>query len=221
MLPRVILHSGASVDGRLDCPTLDVGLYYELTGTWDAEAILSGSNTILAAFAEMAASVPEEPLPEPGANDTRPWLVIVDSRGRLPELAPVRRQPYWRDVIILCSRATPPSHLRRLEEQGVTYIIAGDERVDLQLALETLHARFGVRTVRVDSGGVLNGALLRARLVDEVSVLISPCLVGGTTPRSLFVAPDLTTPDGAIPLRLVDVQWLRGDTVWLRYHIAK
>lgn len=45
--------------------------------------------------------------------------------------------------------------------------------------------------------------------------------VGGTTPRSLFVAPDLTTPDGAIPLRLVDVQRLRGDTVWLRYEIAR
>ncbi len=81
--------------------------------------------------------------------------------------------------------------------------------------------RFGVRTVQVNSGGVLNGALLRAGLVDEVSVLISPCLVGGTTPRSLFVAPDLATPDGAIPLRLLDVQRLRGDTVWLRYEIAR
>jgi hypothetical protein len=47
------------------------------------------------------------------------------------------------------------------------------------------------------------------------------CLTGGTTPRSMFVAPDLTSPDGIIPLKLVHVEAVRGDTVWLRYEVIK
>jgi 2,5-diamino-6-(ribosylamino)-4(3H)-pyrimidinone 5'-phosphate reductase len=65
------------------------------------------------------------------------------------------------------------------------------------------------------------GVLLRAGLVDEVSVLVDPCLVGGTTPRSIFIAPDLTSAEGVIPLRLIHAENVKGDTVWLRYEVVR
>jgi 2,5-diamino-6-(ribosylamino)-4(3H)-pyrimidinone 5'-phosphate reductase len=73
--------------------------------------------------------------------------------------------------------------------------------------------------VRVDSGGILNGVLLRQGLVDEVSLLIDSSLVGGTSPRSMFVAPDLVSPDGVIDVRLTHVEELREGGVWLRYDV--
>ena len=91
----------------------------------------------------------------------------------------------------------------------------------LRAVLEELAARYGVEVVRVDSGGVLNGALLRAGLVDEVSVLINPCLVGGTSPRSIFVAPDLISGEGVIPLKLTHVESVADDSLWLRYELVK
>jgi hypothetical protein len=78
--------------------------------------------------------------------------------------------------------------------------VCGDERVDLPAALELLRREHGARAVRVDSGGRLNGAFLRAGLVDEVSLLVHAVLVGGRTPRSMFVADDL--PQGARGLLL-------------------
>lgn len=60
-----------------------------------------------------------------------------------------------------------------LEREGIDAIVTGEERVDLRAALEELADRYGVRTVRMDSGGTLNAALLRAGLVDELSVLVS------------------------------------------------
>jgi 2,5-diamino-6-(ribosylamino)-4(3H)-pyrimidinone 5'-phosphate reductase len=87
--------------------------------------------------------------------------------------------------------------------------------------LEELNTRYGVKVVRVDSGGILNGVLLRAGLVDEVSVIVDPCLVGGTTPRSMFVAPDLTSAEGVLASRLIHVEPVRGDAVWLRYEVVK
>jgi 2,5-diamino-6-(ribosylamino)-4(3H)-pyrimidinone 5'-phosphate reductase len=75
--------------------------------------------------------------------------------------------------------------------------------------------------VRVDSGGTLNGVLLRAGLVDEVSLLVNASLVGGTTPRSIFQAPDLISSQGVIPLKLTHVEQMEGDVVWLRYDVIK
>jgi len=123
--------------------------------------------------------------------------------------------------VVLCSSSTPDEYLRYLEGQRVDYLVAGEERVDLKAALEELNARYGVESVRLDSGGTLNGVLLRQGLVDEISLLVDPSLVGGTTPRSLFFAPDLASPDGVIGLRLMHVEELDGGVVWLRYEVVR
>ncbi len=222
MLPHVILHNGVSLDGRDDWYSGDVGLYYELAARFQADATLSSSNTIVTAFASEAEPV-DESITEPSGESAKSgqWLAIVDSRGQVRNLPQLRRQPYWRDVIILCSESTPPSHLDYLREQQVEHLVAGTERVDLRAALAQLKRRYGLNVVRVDSGGTLNGVLLRAGLVGEVSVLINPSLVGGTSARSIFIAPDLTSPEGVIPLKLTHVEQMAGDAVWLRYQVVK
>jgi len=98
---------------------------------------------------------------------------------------------------------------------------SGRAKVDLRAGFKALELKYGVKTVRVDSGGTLNGVLLREGLVDEVSLLLSPSLVGGTSQRSSFRAPDLTTPDGVIQLRLIHAGRMDGDHVWLRYEVVK
>jgi 2,5-diamino-6-(ribosylamino)-4(3H)-pyrimidinone 5'-phosphate reductase len=128
--------------------------------------------------------------------------------------------PYWRGGVAICSDSTPDDYLQYLAEVGVDCIVAGPEKVDLRAALEELNRRYGIQTVRVDSGGILNGALLRAGLVDEVSILVHPALVGGTSQRSMFRAPDLTSPDGVIPLALVSAEAIGESLVWLRYKVA-
>ena len=84
-----------------------------------------------------------------------------------------------------------------------------------------MNMRYDVEVVRVDAGGILNGVLLREGLVNEVSVLINPELIGGTTPHSMFVAPDLRSFEGVIHLNLQDFEKIADDVVWLRYEIIK
>jgi len=73
--------------------------------------------------------------------------------------------------------------------------------------------------VRVDSGGSLSGALLRAGLVHEVSVLLEPLLVGGVSPRAFLRGPDPALSGGAVGLRLTAVERFDDDVVWLRYDV--
>lgn len=160
----------------------------------------------------------EPPQVEP--NDERPLLVIPDSRGRVRIRHALRQWPYWRGCVALCSRATPQEYLQYLEERHIDYVIAGEDHVDMRAALEALNVRYGAQTVLLDSGGTLNGVLLRAGLVNEISLLVHPCLVGGITPRSFFRAPDLTSPEGVIALRLIHVEQIRDQILWLRYAVS-
>lgn len=222
MKPKVILHNAVSVDGRMDQLSIDMGLFYGIASKWKEDATLVGSNTMLSAASNVS---PEEettfepPLVDP--KDRRPLLVVPDSRGRIRFWHAARAWGYWRDVVVLCSGSTPKKYLDYLEKRYVRYIVAGEVKVDLRKALDILTRRFGVKTVRVDSGGTLNGALLRSGLVDEVNVLITPTLVGGASARSLFIAPDLESAKGIVKLDLIKTKKLAGDVLWLRYDVVK
>ncbi|UCF10230.1 MAG: RibD family protein [Candidatus Bipolaricaulota bacterium] len=223
MLPKVILHNEMSLDGRLDQLEPNMGLFYGLAGRFGADAILSGSETILAAFAdrEDGTSEPAEAEPHEPLQLRRPLLVVVDSRGRIRAWRSIRSEPWWREPVVLCAQATPQAYLDRLKALDIDVIVAGEDRVDLRAALERLAEDYDVRIVRVDSGGVLNGVLLRAGLVTEVSVLIEARLVGGTTPSSIFRALDASSPADAVCLRLEHIERVENDTLWLRYTVVK
>jgi 2,5-diamino-6-(ribosylamino)-4(3H)-pyrimidinone 5'-phosphate reductase len=217
MRPHVVIHSQVSVDGRIDWLPVDPGLYYELASRWNEDATLAGTDTLLAA--EQFVEEPSEQ-GKSTTNRSGPLLVVPDSRGRLKHWEALLSAPYWRGGLALCTKATPKRHLEYLGDVGVESLMVGDDRVDLQAALECLSDRYGAKTVRVDSGGTLIGVLLRTGLVDEVSVLVSPYLVGGVTPKSLFQAPDLTDAAGVIGLRLTDVEEFRDGVVWLKYRVG-
>ncbi len=150
-----------------------------------------------------------------------PLLVVPDSRGRVRFWGRLLREPYWRAGVALCSGTTPREHLEYLERAGVDHIIAGDDKVDMRAALEELAERFGVKVIRADCGGILSGVLLRAGLVDEVSLVVDPTMVGGTSPRYLFMASDLEAPGGTLPLELLGMERMEGGSVWLHYRVIK
>lgn len=221
MIPRVIMHIGASVDGRIDWGMCPNNPYYDVIRSFQADVDLTGTGTML------AAPVPDDPqavfgelYEEWGKLPARPRLAIVDSRGLVRNWELLKKQPWWSGQVALCSEATPREHLDYLKDVEIDTVIAGPEKVDLRQALEELNTRYGARTVRLDCGGILNGVLLRAGLVTDVSVIVNPCLVGGTTPRTMFVAPDLSSEEGVVRLKLSSVERLNEEFVWLRYVVT-
>ena len=82
--PKVILFSGVSLDGRIDFGSgaIDMGLYYELASSWKADAMLSGSNTILSMGATGDLVEPETVTQPAEYNPLAvPRLVVVSRRG--------------------------------------------------------------------------------------------------------------------------------------------
>ncbi len=218
MLPTVVLHSAVSLDGRIDGFAPDVGLYYELISRWKEDATLAGCDTLLNA----PEAIPPEPAggfvaPKPNPDDPRPLLVVPDSRGRLRSWHHWLTLPYWRGGVALCSESTPREHLDYLQSRKIDYLVTGSGRINLRAALEQLGAQYGIRTVRADCGGTLNGVLLREGLVSQLSLLIHPCLAGGSGTKSFFIDPLKPGSVSNVPLQLKHQELLRGGILWAIY----
>jgi 2,5-diamino-6-(ribosylamino)-4(3H)-pyrimidinone 5'-phosphate reductase len=215
----VIVYAAVSLDGKTTGFDADVGLFYELAATWKEDASLCGSDTMVAASVEEANTADPGELPK--ASSSAPLLVVPDSRGRVKAWRNLLGLPYWRGAVVLCSSATPASHLSELAELGIETIVAGDDHVDYRTALSELRERFDVETIRVDSGGRLSGLLLREGLVDEVSVLVFPTLVGNASSLSIYNLPEPVTNGDVVSLALRGVEVPRDDAVWLRYDVVR
>lgn len=223
MLPKVVVYDAVSLEGCTVGLDVDEELYYKLASKWDLDAILMGSNTLLALFNAQPGDEKsgEFKLPKVDPETKKQILVVPDTGGIIRIWDEVQKLPYIRDALVLCSRSTPLEYLDFLEEKNIKHMVIGYDEVDLGSALEELNSLFDVESLRVDSGGILNGALFREGLVDEVNVMIHPQLVGSTSPSSIFPASDLNAPIDRIQLVLVKAEVLKNGIVWLQYRVFK
>jgi len=218
MLPKVILHTAASLDGRITNFPADLELYYTLAAQWNPDAVLFGSSTILAApTLEVPAEHREMFTPPTDGPDPRPLMAIADSRGRVRCWETLRTWPYMRDLVALCSDSTPEDYLSYLRSCKVGAVVTGKNQVDMRSALEELNRQYGVRVVRVDSGGTLNSVLLHAGLVDEVSVLIHPFIAGGIDDPTLCDPVNAGIAGLRVPLTHQHTEVMANGIVWSRY----
>jgi 2,5-diamino-6-(ribosylamino)-4(3H)-pyrimidinone 5'-phosphate reductase len=201
--PHVVAHVAVSLEGATTGFQPDLGLFYEIAGTFQEDVTLVGADTILAQETALATA------PRPGPAPEGPLLAVVDGRARVREWNALRDAGHWSDVLALHCETTPP----RPPDRGVREVIVGGERVDLAGAIDELGRLAEAKVIRVDSGGALTGALLRARLLDEVSLLVHPVLVGETSPRFWYGAQSGVFID----FELVAAESREGDLMWLRY----
>ncbi|HEY0022254.1 MAG TPA: RibD family protein [Longimicrobium sp.] len=225
--PRVICHMMASVDGRIltdGWPQSDEGRrqYEVVHKSYEPDAWLCGRVTMEAHFSQGVRSdaeiarehdgAPREDFRAPGEHES--FAFAVDSSGRL---AWDTNDIDGDHVVAILSERVSDEYLAFLRERGVSYILAGERQVDLSVALEKIASGFGVRTLMLEGGGTINGGMLRAGLVDEVSVLLAPVVDGRMGTPALFDFDE----DEARRYRLAidSVERRADDVLWLRYRV--
>jgi len=92
--------------------------------------------------------------------------------------------------------------------------------VDLKKALKELQKRYGLRTLRIDSGGTLSAILLREGPTDEISVIMSPCMVGNAN-GTHFIDPAVSELPEPCQLRLRQLEEMENGSVWMKYDVVK
>jgi riboflavin biosynthesis pyrimidine reductase len=161
--------------------------------------------------------LPDEIIHRP---DHKSWLTVVDGRGRLRNGYKGEDNPGCY-VLHLTGHAAPPEYLAFLQREKIPYIIAGEERVNLPLAMEKMRALLGVTCLLCTGGGKLTGALLRAGLVDELNLILRPEAIGGTDTPTLFGSPDLGPDEPQTKFNLHSAQVRADGQLWLRYRTVR
>ena len=225
--PYVICHMGMSLDGKVtgdflvqDACAAAVEYYYEINRAYKADAFACGRITMEGSFtggwqpdytAFAGITLPrEDHIADP---DAKYFAVAFDRRARLGWKAPriADEDPGYDDahiIEVVCEDA-PDAHLAALREMGVSYLFAGVHELDIELALEKLYEKFGIRRLLLEGGSELNGAFRRADLIDALSLVIAP-LTAAADSKPLFA-------DGTMAgFTLRELRRTDG-AVWLNY----
>ena len=219
MKQKVIIHNSISLDGSFLNFNFDMGLHYQIAGSFKPDAHLIGSVTAktgLETYGGEIAKEEKQDFQKPKKDKKLPYWVIVDTKGILKGLLHAyRRFEFCRDVIILASKRTPKAYLAYLKERNYDYYIAGDKFVDFKKAFLWLESKYKTKTILTDTGRTLADILISKDLVDEISLLVYPVIVGSKS-ENLF-----EQIDKIINLKLVKNEVLNKNYLWLIYKIEE
>ncbi|WP_074078475.1 dihydrofolate reductase family protein [Microvirga massiliensis] len=235
MRPKIICHMVSSVDGRLlverwtpPAAGIDADIvhrtYEQVASRFEADGWIVGRTT-MEAYAEGTARTPRAlpgNLRSTHAADRkgRDVAVAIDPHGKLH---------YGQDnaggdhIVAVLGEQVSDEYLAELREDGVSYLFAGPDGHDLHRAMDILGETFGVRTLLLEGGGRINGAFLKAALIDEISLLIYPGIDGLAGVSSIFeyVGGDDEKPAAGRSLRHLATDTLDGGVVWLHYGVEE
>ncbi len=214
-----------SLDGRT---ALSNGVSRWITGPearrdvqhWRARscAVLTGITTVLADDAQLNVRDIE--------TSRQPWRVVLDSQLRLPLGAKILsggretvaaetpgspRHPACGGGVLVYTATRDAAKIGALEKLGIRVCGVANQqgRVDLPAMLNDLAQR-GINEVLVEAGSVLNGALLRAGLVDELVLYLAPQLLGDAA-RGMAGLGELVRLDQRVELQWQDVRQVGND----------
>nr|WP_228045920.1 dihydrofolate reductase family protein [Saccharopolyspora sp. HNM0983] len=144
-----------------------------------------------------------------GLSDVPP-IALVTPNGSLPPDSPLLTDTLV-PPIVLTTEAAPAQRRAELADAGADVVLAGDAELDLPAALAALRAR-GLNRIACEGGPQLFGSLLRADLVDELCLTVSPLLAGGGAGR-------IAAGTGAEPPRDLELRSVlrSGSMLLLRY----
>ena len=234
MRPEIICHMMSSVDGRLDCDrytssfdgkTFDEvsEIYFEISNRYDADAIMIGRKTVQKHyfhryFSSRTSTAVKSLDSYKGNLKSKRYTIIADPKGKIFYESDTAD---GENIIAVLGETVSAEYLDHLKVTGISYVFAGPAGSDMKLALETLKKEFGINKILLEGGGYINGAFLKAGLIDQLSLMIYPGIDGLAGTSTIFdycgIADELPAKNQKLEFKAAEV--LNDGIVWLTYKI--
>ncbi len=137
----------------------------------------------------------------------QPKRVLVDSRLKIPLNAKLLQG----ESVFIFTANNDEEKIVALREMGAQVIILPDANDEVDLGhMMTIFADYEINELLVEAGSRLNGALVRAGLVDELLVFLSPHLLGNRA-QGMINLPELIDLEQKKKLKIQDLRMLGQD----------
>lgn len=145
-------------------------------------------------------------------------FIIVDNEQHLQETGTKYLTTWLKKLIIATTNKDYNTFGQDID------VIFYDNEIDFDDLFARIKSDYDAENVTVQSGGTMNGVLLRAKLIDYVNIVFAPVLVGGKNTPTLIDGKSLTKKDelGQLGiLELLECKKLENSYVHLRYKVVK
>ena len=215
--PKVILHNSISIDGSILGFDVNMEQHYQIANSYKADVHLIGSNTIKEGIKMFYPEIPKEEKSDflnPKRNEDLPLWVIPDTKGILNGMHHVYRRFEWcKDIVVLISNQTPRDYIEYLIERNYDYYIVGENYVDYNQAINLLVKQYNAKTILTDTGKTLNCILINKGLIDEISLLVHPVIVGK---KQYTLFSDICKN---IEIELINLEKYSDSKIWVTYKV--
>ena len=227
MKPHVTCHTFSSIDGRIKTNIWnlpDASKYFEEPAAQiKADAWIVGRVTM-----QEFCSRKKHKFRSVSGKDLRKDFVALQTSNTYAVAIDPNGKCEWdgnmvstEHVIEVLTEKVSNGYLDHLRANNVSYIFGGKKELDLALVLEKLNKLFRIKTVRIDGGGHVNGAFLKAGLIDEISVVMAPFADGTTGSLSSFEAEEGYGKRKATHLTVKSIKKIYDNFLWIRYDVVK
>ena len=149
------------------------------------------------------------------------YYVSIDTQGEIGWESGTFRKTGRPDahVIEVLTENTASAYRAYLRKCGVSYILAGSEMLDSELAAKKLYQLFGIDTLLICGGGTINWTFLQQGNVDELSLLIAPVADGNPDSVTIFEKSDFLPECMPVEFGLKNIEKLKGNGIQLVYTV--
>lgn len=219
-----------SLDGKIstgDTDNLDVDLdfkrihgvkeglrqYYEIESATDPFSLNTGR-----VMAKIGVNTRSEGPKKIGCS-----FIIIDNKPHLEESGVIYLSKWVKKIFLVTTNSNHPAYKLRSKLDNIE-ILQYDNQIDFENLFSRMKKDFGADRITIQSGGELNSYLIRNNFIDEVSIVLAPCLIGGQDTQSLIGGQSLHTEEDLTkikPLVLKSCRVLENSYIHLTYSVVK
>ncbi len=203
-----------SVDFDRDFPKIEgvkegLSQYYEIEQTTDLYSLTSGKVLAKIGTNDKTGHKGKSPVS----------FIVIDNQPHLTEGGIKYLTNWLKKVYIVTNNKNHPAYKIKADNLE---IISYSNNLFSEL-FSTLKDKYQIEKLTIQTGGTLNASFLREGLIDNISIVLAPCLVGGKNTSTLIDGESLhnvTELSKIKSLELTECRTLKNSFIHLSYKVS-
>lgn len=148
-------------------------------------------------------------------------FIIIDNKPHLTAKGTEYIAKWVKKLYLVTSNPNHPAFKLKKLYPNIE-VIFFDRKIDLAQLLYKLKTDYNIERLTIQSGGTINASWIRESLIDYISIVIAPCLIGGFNTQGLIGGESLHNENDLSKIKsleLIKNTTLENSYIYLQYKL--